>query len=393
MNKNSISLKFKHLVRMFKSTILCILILLSCDNKPQHTTFDITQHIECSLEDCIEEYAIYPLKSDIPINQIEFGMSFDSLTFYKSSNGKEIYYFINNEYISKLASIGRGPGEYMNINNYTYNPHNNTIVISSENEKFHIYSLPDMNIVRTVNRDGFVKGMYPLSDSTILTVNHCDEKFQNGCGIYIVNINNGHSSLIAEIPYINSFWFSGNEFVHTDSSVLIPVSGCPNRIIEYKNNKISDLATITFNNNNIPKEIYAKGINTIDEKMNFTNFFLGNDYKIGCLYPIITDSLTTLWHTPKTNSQYQYMMLAYNNSSYINFSFHIPGINRRIIPDYVANGYYVLIIQEPIDYLIDTSENLSKLGKEIIDTMKKQNNNNPILLYFKIKPSILNELP
>ena len=77
----------------------------------------------------------------------------------------------------------------------------------------------------------------------------------------------------------------------------------------------------------------------------------------------------------------------------MNYSFHIPGINRRIIPDYVADGYYVLIIQEPIDYLIDTSKSLSKLGKEIIDTMKKQNNNNPILLYFKIKPSILNELP
>ncbi len=391
MNKNSISLKFKHLYEMFKPTILSVAIFFSCGEKPQNTTFDITQHIECSLEDCIEEYAIYPLKSDIPINQIEFGMAFDSLSFYKSSNSKEIYYFVNNEYISKLASIGRGPGEYMNINNYTYNPYNNTIVISSENENFHIYSLPDMNIVRTVNRDGFVKGMYPLSDSTILTVNHFDEKFQYGCGIYTVNINNGHSSLIEEIPYINSFWFSGNEFTQTDSSILIPVSGCPNRIIEYKNKNINDIAHITYKNNNIPKEIYANDISKIDKKIDFTNFFLGNDYKIGCFYPIITDSLTTLWHTPKTNSQYQYMMLAYNNSSYINFSFHIPGINRRIIPDYVADGYYVLIIQEPIDYLIDTSESLSKLGKEIIDTMKKQNNNNPILLYFKIKPSILNE--
>lgn len=392
MNKNSISLKFKHLIQVFP-TVLSVAIFFSCGEKPQNTTFDITQHIECSLEDCIEEYAIYPLKSDIPINQIEYGMSFDSLTFYKSSNGKEIYYFVNNEYISKLASIGRGPGEYMNINNYTYNPYNNTIVISSENEKFHIYSLPDMNLVRTVNRDGFVKGMYPLSDSTILTVNHCDEKFQNGCGIYIVNINNGHSTLIEEIPYINSSWFSGNEFTRTDSSILIPVSGCPNRIIEHKNNKISDLATITFNNNNIPKEIYAKEISTIDEKMNFTNFFLGNDYKIGCFYPIITDSLTTLWHTPKINNQYQFMMLAYNNDSYMNYSFHIPGINRRIIPDYVANGYYVLIIQEPVDYLIDPSQNLSKLGTEIIDTIKRQNDNNLILLYFKIKPSILNKLP
>lgn len=376
---------------MFQPTILSVAIFFSCGEKPQNTTFDITQHIECSLEDCIEEYAIYPLKSDIPINQIEFGMAFDSLSFYKSSNSKEIYYFVNNEYISKLASIGRGPGEYMNINNYTYNPYNNTIVISSENEKFHIYSLPDMNLVRTVNRDGFVKGMYPLSDSTILTVNHFDEKFQNGCGIYTVNINNGYSTLIKEIPYMNSFWFSGNEFTRTNSSVLIPVSGCPNRIIEYKNKNINDIAHITYKNNNIPKEIYANDISKIDKKIDFTNFFLGNDYKIGCFYPIITDSLTTLWHTPKTNSQYQYMMLAYNNSSYINFSFHIPGINRRIIPDYVANGYYVLIIQEPIDYLIDTSESLSKLGKEIIDTMKKQNNNNPILLYFKIKPSILNE--
>ena len=90
MNKNSISLKFKHLYEMFKPTILSVAIFFSCGEKPQNTTFDITQHIECSLEDCIEEYAIYPLKSDIPINQIEFGMSFDSLTFYKSSNSKEI---------------------------------------------------------------------------------------------------------------------------------------------------------------------------------------------------------------------------------------------------------------------------------------------------------------
>ncbi|MBO5951724.1 MAG: hypothetical protein J6Q08_03280, partial [Bacteroidaceae bacterium] len=88
MTNNNFS-TFRHLMQMPKYIILCFAVFLSCNKSSQNNGFDITKHIECSLEDCIEEYAIYPLKSDIPINQIEFGMAFDSLSFYKSSNSKE----------------------------------------------------------------------------------------------------------------------------------------------------------------------------------------------------------------------------------------------------------------------------------------------------------------
>lgn len=373
-------------------TICCLCILTSCDNNinnMQETSIDTSICKEVSLEDYIEDYMLCPLQSEEPIDEITMGMAFDSIALYKTANTKEIYYFKNNKLISKLSSVGRGDGEYININAFTYNPFNNTIIVSTEKEDLNIYSLPGMNLVRTINSKINIKGMYAISDSTILTVSSNLKNTQNGTGICIVNLTDGTTSLIESTHYINNMFFMGNEFAKHNSSVLIPLSGYTNKILEYKDSKITTISSHSFKENNLPEKFRSDNYSNLDENYDFIIHLMQNNYILGCYNPIITDRQTTTWYTSKDiNGNYKYMMLALNKDSYMNYSFHIPGINKIIIPDYVAGDYYAIIIQEPIETLTKESGNISELGKDIITTKKSQNYENPILLYFKIKQTL-----
>ena len=66
----------------------------------------------------------------------------------------------------------------------------------------------------------------------------------------------------------------------------------------------------------------------------------------------------------------------------------MPGMTTFVFPNYVNNGWNIRIFEGPVDSLIEDESKITQIGREIIDSIKRQSYDNPVLLYYKLKDTL-----
>jgi hypothetical protein len=116
----------------FKIYIL-LMILMSC-SRPEESTnkvfLDTSEVTSITINDLFDSIGVYPMYTNDSclISDIRKAIYSNNEYYIFDENQKSILIFDNRGgFVRKIHSIGRGPGEYLNIEDFTVNPHNNNI--------------------------------------------------------------------------------------------------------------------------------------------------------------------------------------------------------------------------------------------------------------------------
>ena len=111
---------------------------------------------------------------------------------------------------------------------------------------------------------------------------------------------------------------------------------------------------------------------------------LSGFYSVGGRQAIMRDSNLMFWHIAEFEDKEYTLATICDGMTYKNYLFTIPGIKKDIFPDLVQKDWYAIVFEGSKESILDDNEPLSPLGREIIEAVDSQTDDNPVLLYFKI---------
>jgi hypothetical protein len=131
-------------------------------------------------------------------------------------------------------------------------------------------------------------------------------------------------------------------------------------------------------------EEYAKAINVLES--------IGGQPSVSLTYNIMVENGVVSFRTsynfkneyPGSYSQYLYWVHD-NKGTKVYKHLRIPGLKFDIDPTGANGVYQVAVIDNFDESMIDKDVPMSPLGQKIVDEMKKQTHNNPVILEFRFK--------
>lgn len=349
---------------------------------------DVTKVKDIAIEDIADEIVVKPIVSDEPIGSIRRidGVSNDFIagdghctTFYHIKDGR---------LVEKLYAVGRGPGEYpTQLVDFAY---------LSADSLFYGYELNIGQIMcyKTspfkfdskfdIKRFAENKNLQDLivlgRDRILLTFKQLqpDHSYVYGnCAVYEFD---GHS--IKKIIDLGQD-IDWNMFMRLGNDVLMSVLEEKSVLYRYANGKKTKVATIDYGDMEMGKSKVDVKVSVGDDNAVHT-IVSYKDYATSCYFVHLTDSVMTYWICPNFDgNNYRYLTIAMRNKVQ-NYKVHIGGLNFDVLPNMVDNGVYTMLIQGDWADKINPDEELSPVGKRIIEAMKG-NDYDPVILQFKVK--------
>lgn len=368
---------------MNRLTILLsmFLVLTGCSQKNVSESVYIDDNIftTVSLEEFATEVKVSRIKTDILLDDISEVICVGEDAFLLSKNEK-VYYMKDDSIVSVRNSIGRGPGEYSSIDILAYSPKDSILyAYDMIMNVIHSYKIPSFSFERNFKTD------YPYNDLHCMMNNDEDLVYVSGQYVLSRSLSNDSITELLRINPINYIMTGSSSFYLSSNNELYLAIQDRNTIVyRYDDRKLNKIYSFNYGENGIPEEICESS----DVVGDFYSYISKEDYSIGCFYPIINESGIKFWHFKKKDGDRCQMFTIYDGLNYENYRFNIPGINIKISPDYYCDDWYVMLIKETKETLLNADEPLSPLGQQIIDAIDAQENGNPILLYFKLPTTI-----
>ncbi len=346
------------------------------------------------LEQIAEAIDVIPIKSDEPIDGIS-SISGSSNDFIASNNRFETFYHIKDgNLIGKLNAVGRGPNEYNQMHRYSYLPSDSI---------FYGYDTKGQIMCFKTQPFKFVsKSEINIHPSNMLTVGHDQvlllalPPFEECKYVEEVPIGNGASmKKIRDSSIVYRFdgqaltklfrvaKYSGLEFTRSGNDVLMSLLMPQNTLYRYSDGQIEKIATIDYGDMEKPE---AKEKTEIQGDVTIVRMVVNGDYSEGCYHPQLKGSTLAYWHRTGTYDNLHTCLAIATPEEVQNFEPRIRGLNIKFnaYDITVDNGVYTMLIQGDWESKINSNEELSPLGKRIIEAMKK-NDYNPVILQFKLK--------
>src|SRR5574344_128278 len=381
MKKNyQMGIKTRHFTCLF-TCLLSLSQFFSCSQKNVSESVYIDDNIftTVSLEEFATEVKVSQIKTDILLDDVSEVICFGEDAFLLSKNEK-VYYMKDDSIVSVRNSFGRGPGEYSSIDILAYSPKDSILyAYDMIMNVIHSYKIPSFSFERNFKTD------YPYNDLHCMMNNDEDLVYVSGEYVLSRSLSNDSITELLRINPINYIMTGSSSFYLSSNNELYLAIQDRNTIVyRYDDRKLNKTYSFNYGENGIPEEICESS----DVVGNFYSYISKEDYSIGCFYPIINESGIKFWHFKKKDGDRCQMFTIYDGLNYENYRFNIPGINIKISPDYYCDDWYVMLIKETKETLLNADEPLSPLGQQIIDAIDAQENGNPILLYFKLPTTI-----
>lgn len=234
---------------------ICVLILFSCQNSdPKELTtikVNVLKEDFNSIKNRIVIEKIIPLDDSIPIGKIRKAIIHKSNLFVHNKSKDEILCFNQiGELKYSIFSKGRGPDEYVSIQNFFIDFINNELVILSSDNKILRYSCNSgslLNVSKIENKAMIIDGIL-LSKDIIAWYTMGPE--------YNLEISNNSSTRLF-IPFIEArdMTFSEKAFSSREGYALFAHGTC-DYIYKVDKDTVSRLYFIDFGSYKIPVELY-----------------------------------------------------------------------------------------------------------------------------------------
>lgn len=290
---------------------------------------------------------------------------------------------IKGQFITQLNKIGKGPGEYTDLESFAYLPWSNELVINDRNKGFHIYSFPDLCIKKTIKDSKPIINLEALNNE-LISVSDAWGHDNNYIGLqrYFFNtgrykdlhINNLPASI--ELSYPNTFTFTKNEILYASPNTTTT-------IFSITKNETKPIYNIDFGEHNVPRKYWNE-----DEARDFEKALENNTIATWVQNVIIDNERLCFGFIFKTP---QNILLAAHNratgKSKLYSSIHLyPKGEKLPNPIGVYNGYFISILEkEDIQKYLDNRDFSIELPKTYKFARSLKNCDNPVLILFRLK--------
>ncbi len=354
---------------------------------------DVRKVKDIAIEDIAKEIVVKPIVGDEPIDHI-WGVSGSSNDFIIGNGSRETFYHIKDgRLVEKLHAIGRGPGEYsVQLLVFSYLPADSLFcgydqnmgqILFYKTSPFRFDSKFD--IKRFAKNKQFEEMIVLGRDHLLLTFKQQKEDIAYVYGKCAVYEYDGHSiNKVIDIEQDVSYAHACDMFVRSGNDVLMSVLEEKSMLYRYSNGKKTKVATIDYGDMEMDKtKVDIKG--DVGDDNVVRTFISYNDHlATGCNFAHLTDSVMTYWICPILDDNYYRYLTIATRDNVQNYKVHIGGLNFDVLPNMVDNGVYTMLINGGWETIINEDEELSPVGKRIIDALKG-NDYDPVILQFKLK--------
>ena len=358
------------------------------------------------------DFRIHPLKCDGPLDGIGGIKSWGDVMLARTSDSRKILRFDNYELTSVLNRLGRGPGEYYFIEDFTYDKVNNCIYIENDStlvtydattlefkgkQPVNIMLQNCLNVGDKMLYFGyyldewnyqFEDGKVKLPKESMILVDRDERDLKKGVVLYRESTLQRSYMGYPELFFVNPKNYS------------TCLTGFVNRIVTFDDlEKVTDVYRFKIGTDDIPKEVEEifemeeMDVNMLNNAYGIVSKGInGGSVRVSNVYNIMVDGNTISFRVAYScsdgsfgpYSQYLYFV-RHEDETKVYKHLRIPGLARDIDPTGANGNHQIAIIENLGDMAIDESVPMSPLAQQIIDELKKQNDDNPVLIEFRFK--------
>lgn len=126
------------------------------------------------------EYLSLKWPNNITISKFTNIKIYDDLIFVHDRDGTMTItvFDIQGNYVNRLSKVGKGPGEYLDLEAFSYDANKNELITySRELKSFNFYKFPEMEFVRTLDKAKYIINFEVIQNDRWLVI--CDEEFND----------------------------------------------------------------------------------------------------------------------------------------------------------------------------------------------------------------------
>ena len=369
---------------------------------------------EADLTKIAYDFRIHRLEYDGPMDGIGGIKCWDDgqVMLARTNDDRKILRFDNYKVTAILDRLGRGPGEYYFIEDFTWDKVNNCIYIENDSNlvtydattmEFKGKQGVNFNLQNCLNvgdkmlyfgffleESGFIN---TEGDSVIIPyesmvlVDRDERDLHKGVVLYR---ENGLQRVLMGYPEL---------FFVNPKNYSTCLTGPVNRIVTFSDlEKTTEVYSFKLGPVDIPVELEdvlnSNKVSYQDYENAIMSYAMGRaeTFNMSNVFNIMVDggtiSFRVTYRDPKEifgpKSNYLYFVRS-NNKTKVYKHLRIPGLAMDVDPTGANGNHQVALIENLGDLAIDDSEPLSDLAEEILAELKKQNDDNPVLLEFRFK--------
>ena len=401
---------------MFLSVLSLMAVLTGCSGSNGEYEVITAANIdeEADLTEIACDFRIHPLKYDGPMDGIGGIKCWDDgqVMLARTNDDRKILRFDNYQVTAILDRLGRGPGEYYFIEDFTWDKVNNCIYIENDSNlvtydattmEFKGKQRVNINLQNCLNvGDKMLYFGYYLDEGdfsedgdsitipleSMILVDRDERDLRKGTVLYQ---ESGLQRLIMGYPEL---------FFVNPKNYSTCLTGFVNRIVTFNDlEKVTEVYSFKLGNDNPSAEmealLNAKKIGKDDFNNSISDLIMGlNGFEVSVnnVFNIMVDGKTISFRVtyrdrseifgPK--SDYLYFVRT-NNKTKVYKHLRIPGLAMDINPTGANGNYQVALIENLGSMAIDEDVPMSPLAEQIIAELKKQNDENPVMLEFRFK--------
>lgn len=344
---------------------------------------EVATNIECHNLQITEDQYFGDIIDIIP--------TMDSLLLFHDYYNKQIYLFnTQGKFINLLNRVGRGPGEYLNIEAFTANKTNKQLILYDHlGQKLVMYHLPDLKYIKQQKISKSLMSLTALSEHLLFTIS--DEAPVNasvcdGAEIYDIRKNkftpielpNHYVTVNLSYPRCLSFTDQKNYYI------------CPHLYsIVYKLDaeKISPVLRFHFGDSNIPEALY-----TTNDANKFEEAIESNEYALLPQYFLKQDSncFFCFRYGNQENPYWAFAGMDDKTEPQIYREINIKGITTNgLKPAGVIGNRYICLLYPHLCRIDSSRIQESTISQEIAQKLQESpDEGTPVMLMFQPKRRI-----
>ena len=362
---------------------------------------------EADLTEIAYDFRIHPLKSDAPLDGIGGIKTWDNVMLARSSDDKKILRFDDYKLTWVLNRLGRGPGEYYFIEDFSYDKANNCIYIENDSNLVtydattteflgkqpvniaiqNVLNLGDQMLYFGYFLDDYhrevTENVYHVAKESMILVDRDERDLTKGVVLYQESSLQRSLMGYPELFYVNP------------KNRATCLTGTVNRIVTFDNEKTTDVYRFKLGDGPIDQaleELFQVEDIKIEDLSGMLRNITTNGPMVNNVFNIMVDGDNISFRVTYSNpggvlgdySRYLYFVHDKKGTK-VYKHLRIPGLAMDVDPTGANGNHQIAIIENLGDAAIDESVPMSPLAEQIVAELKKQNDDNPVLIEFRFK--------
>ena len=384
----------------YLSLLLVLAVMVGCNLSSGNKNFDVITASdideEADLTEIAFDFKIHPLKSDAPLDGIGGVKSWGDVMLARTNDDRKILRFDNYKLTGVLDRLGRGPGEYTYIEDFSYDAYDKVLYIENDSNLV-TYDANTMEFIRKQPVNISIQNILNLDDKMLYFGVLMDDYHKETIGSKLFLPK--ESMILYEEGYLARMLISYPELFYVNPknrSTCLP--GDVYRIVTFYNDSVSDVYRFRLGTADFPERLFEAmqkeefemdDIQSISKELSAIR---RNSPYIGTVFNIMVDDKTVSFRmTYEGNgmlgsySKYLYFVHHIDKGTKVYKHLRIPGLAMDVDPTGANGNHQIAIIENLGNAAIDESVPMSPLAQQIIDELKKQNDDNPVMLEFRFK--------